>query len=59
MKILWEFLQVSILNGRTMGCGSGISLPGMFRVVTDKTVSDFFICSNETFSAIYLFIYVM
>ncbi|MCI09755.1 3-hydroxyisobutyryl-CoA hydrolase-like protein mitochondrial-like-like, partial [Trifolium medium] len=21
-----------------MGCGSGISLPGMFRVVTDKTI---------------------
>ncbi|XP_004498810.1 small ribosomal subunit protein mS47 isoform X2 [Cicer arietinum] len=30
--------HVSILNGRTMGCGSGISLPGMFRVVTDKTI---------------------
>jgi len=41
MKILWGFLQVSILDGRTMGCGSGISLPGMFRVVTDKTVRGF------------------
>lgn len=30
--------HVSILDGRTMGCGSGISLPGMFRVVTDKTI---------------------
>ncbi|WVY89558.1 hypothetical protein V8G54_035072 [Vigna mungo] len=29
--------QVAILDGITMGCGSGISLPGMFRVVTDKT----------------------
>jgi enoyl-CoA hydratase/carnithine racemase len=41
MKILWAFMQVSILDGRTMGCGSGISLPGMFRVVTDKTVRGF------------------
>lgn len=38
---LWKFLQVAILDGITMGCGAGISLPGMFRVVTDKTVSDF------------------
>ncbi|RZB58111.1 3-hydroxyisobutyryl-CoA hydrolase-like protein 2, mitochondrial isoform C [Glycine soja] len=38
MKILWAFMQVAILDGITMGCGSGISLPGMFRVVTDKTV---------------------
>ncbi|KAL2963582.1 hypothetical protein AAZX31_17G209100 [Glycine max] len=30
--------HVAILDGITMGCGSGISLPGMFRVVTDKTV---------------------
>ncbi|KAG2390160.1 hypothetical protein LR48_Vigan07g249700 [Vigna angularis] len=29
--------HVAILDGITMGCGSGISLPGMFRVVTDKT----------------------
>ncbi|PPD69923.1 hypothetical protein GOBAR_DD33199 [Gossypium barbadense] len=30
--------SVAILDGITMGCGGGISLPGMFRLVTDKTV---------------------
>ncbi|GFZ08287.1 ATP-dependent caseinolytic (Clp) protease/crotonase family protein [Actinidia rufa] len=30
--------HVAILDGITMGSGAGISLPGMFRVVTDKTV---------------------
>ncbi|XP_054797018.1 3-hydroxyisobutyryl-CoA hydrolase-like protein 2, mitochondrial [Prosopis cineraria] len=30
--------HVAILDGVTMGCGAGISLPGMFRVVTDKTL---------------------
>ncbi|XP_022729298.1 3-hydroxyisobutyryl-CoA hydrolase-like protein 2, mitochondrial [Durio zibethinus] len=30
--------HVAILDGITMGCGAGISLPGMFRLVTDKTV---------------------
>ncbi|KAJ0089941.1 hypothetical protein Patl1_12587 [Pistacia atlantica] len=30
--------HVAILDGITMGCGAGISLQGMFRVVTDKTV---------------------
>ncbi|XP_057959418.1 small ribosomal subunit protein mS47 [Malania oleifera] len=30
--------HVAILDGVTMGGGAGISLPGMFRVVTDKTV---------------------
>lgn len=30
--------HVAILDGTTMGCGSGISLPGMFCVVTDKTI---------------------
>ncbi|KAK8660842.1 hypothetical protein V6N13_051750 [Hibiscus sabdariffa] len=29
--------HVAILDGVTMGCGGGISLPGMFRLVTDKT----------------------
>jgi 3-hydroxyisobutyryl-CoA hydrolase len=29
---------VAVLNGVTMGGGAGISLPGMFRLVTDKTV---------------------
>ncbi|KAJ4707776.1 3-hydroxyisobutyryl-CoA hydrolase-like protein 1, mitochondrial [Melia azedarach] len=30
--------HVAILDGITMGCGAGISLQGMFRLVTDKTV---------------------
>ncbi|MCL7043505.1 hypothetical protein MKW94_026736 [Papaver nudicaule] len=30
--------QVSILNGMVMGAGCGISIPGRFRVVTEKTV---------------------
>ncbi|KAF3666149.1 3-hydroxyisobutyryl-CoA hydrolase-like protein 2, mitochondrial [Capsicum annuum] len=29
--------NVAILDGVTMGSGAGISLPGMFRVVTDRT----------------------
>ncbi|KAJ4826472.1 hypothetical protein Tsubulata_019441 [Turnera subulata] len=29
--------NVAILDGVTMGCAGGISLPGMFRLVTDKT----------------------
>lgn len=32
------YVQVAILDGITMGAGAGIALPGMFRVVTDKTV---------------------
>ncbi|PQQ21025.1 hypothetical protein Pyn_08707 [Prunus yedoensis var. nudiflora] len=30
--------HIAILDGITMGAGAGIALPGMFRVVTDKTV---------------------
>ncbi|XP_059658231.1 small ribosomal subunit protein mS47-like [Cornus florida] len=30
-------IKVAIMDGITMGCGAGISLPGMFRLVTDKT----------------------
>ncbi|XVE53532.1 hypothetical protein DITRI_Ditri03aG0010500 [Diplodiscus trichospermus] len=30
--------HVAIMDGITMGCGGGISIPGMFRLVTDKTV---------------------
>ncbi|GAB4854655.1 hypothetical protein Ancab_023237 [Ancistrocladus abbreviatus] len=30
--------HVAILDGITMGGGAGISIPGMFRLVTDKTV---------------------
>ncbi|XP_016484025.1 small ribosomal subunit protein mS47 isoform X1 [Nicotiana tabacum] len=38
--------NVAILDGVTMGSGAGISLPGMFRVVTDRTVRTF---SNGAF----------
>ncbi|KAK9748629.1 hypothetical protein RND81_02G070400 [Saponaria officinalis] len=31
-------LHVAILDGITMGAGGGISLPGMFKLVTDRTV---------------------
>ncbi|KAL1210401.1 Small ribosomal subunit protein mS47 [Cardamine amara subsp. amara] len=30
--------NIAIMDGVTMGCGGGISIPGMFRVATDKTV---------------------
>ncbi|XP_065632700.1 small ribosomal subunit protein mS47-like isoform X3 [Quercus suber] len=30
-------MQVALLNGITMGGGAGVSIPGMLRVVTDKT----------------------
>ncbi|CAI0438542.1 unnamed protein product [Linum tenue] len=30
--------HVAILDGFTMGCGAGISIPGMFRLVTEKTI---------------------
>ncbi|GAB2265241.1 hypothetical protein Dimus_000310 [Dionaea muscipula] len=36
--------HVAILDGITMGAGAGVSVPGMFRVVTDKTV----FCHPET-----------
>lgn len=31
-------MQVALLNGITMGGGAGVSIPGTFRVATDKTV---------------------
>ncbi|KAG5043152.1 hypothetical protein JHK87_007067 [Glycine soja] len=31
-------LKVALLNGITMGGGAGISIPGTFRVATDKTI---------------------
>lgn len=31
-------MQVAILNGITMGGGAGVSIPGTFRIATDKTV---------------------
>ncbi|KAM3733196.1 hypothetical protein ACB098_11G116900 [Castanea mollissima] len=38
--ILGTYLKphVALLNGITMGGGAGVSIPGMFRVATDKTV---------------------
>lgn len=36
-------MQVALLNGVTMGGGAGISIPGTFRVATEKTVRDRFI----------------
>lgn len=34
-------MQVAILNGVTMGGGTGVSIPGTFRVATDRTVCNF------------------
>lgn len=34
------FMQVAIMDGITMGAGAGVSLPGSFRLVTDKTVRE-------------------
>nr|GEW55489.1 3-hydroxyisobutyryl-CoA hydrolase-like protein 1, mitochondrial [Tanacetum cinerariifolium] len=42
--------NVAILDGITMGGGAGISLPGTFRVVTDKTVY----ATPETLIALHL-----
>ncbi|XP_022988139.1 3-hydroxyisobutyryl-CoA hydrolase-like protein 1, mitochondrial [Cucurbita maxima] len=43
MYIVGTYLKphVAILNGITMGGGAGVSLPGTFRVATDKTVFAF------------------
>jgi len=35
---IMDFMQVALLNGITMGGGAGVSIPGTFRVATDKTV---------------------
>lgn len=35
-----DLMQVAILNGVTMGGGGGVSIPGTFRIATDKTVCD-------------------
>lgn len=43
LNFLLKNIQVAIMDGITMGCGAGISLVGMFRLVTDKTVCG---CSN-------------
>ncbi|CAA6656195.1 unnamed protein product [Spirodela intermedia] len=37
-RTLYEFIYVAILNGITMGGGGGISIPGTFRIATDKTI---------------------
>ena len=42
MNIYSKLVQVAIVDGITMGGGAGISLVGMFRLVTDKTVCDCF-----------------
>lgn len=36
--MIYTPMQVALLNGITMGGGAGISIPGTFRVATDKTV---------------------
>ena len=46
-------MQVALLNGITMGGGAGVSIPGMFRVATDKTV-----CSNLTCTFVPFFSYL-
>jgi hypothetical protein len=40
LSYCYTFFQVAILDGFTMGSGAGIAVPGMFRVATNKTVSD-------------------
>ena len=46
-------MQVALLNGITMGGGAGVSIPGMFRVATNKTV-----CSNLTCTFVPFFSYL-
>lgn len=38
-------MQVALLNGITMGGGAAISIPGTFRVVTEKTVIYLSLCN--------------
>lgn len=47
-------MQVAILDGVTMGSGAGISLPGMFRVVTNRTVRTCFLYADYDTSVRYL-----
>ena len=49
-------MQVALLNGITMGGGAGVSIPGMFRVATDKTVCSNFACTFILFLS-YLFFF--
>lgn len=46
LSIIDHYVQVAILDGVTMGSGAGISLPGMFRVVTNRTVRTCFHCAD-------------
>lgn len=36
--MIFYCVQVAILNGVTMGGGAGVSIPGTFRVATDRTI---------------------
>nr|POF00515.1 3-hydroxyisobutyryl-coa hydrolase-like protein 1, mitochondrial [Quercus suber] len=53
--ILGTYLKshVALLNGITMGGGAGVSIPGMFRVATDKTICSNFACSHKGSKIIY------
>ena len=42
-------MQVALLNVITMGGGAGVSIHGMFRVATDKTVCSNFACTFVLF----------
>ncbi|PPR98202.1 hypothetical protein GOBAR_AA22474 [Gossypium barbadense] len=44
--------HVAILDGITMGCGGGISLPGMFHLVTDKTVWECLALTGEKLNGV-------
>lgn len=48
------FVQVAILDGITMGGGAGVSVPGTFRIATDRTV---WILLNWRYLAMSLFIF--
>lgn len=48
-------MQVAILNGITMGGGAGVSIPGTFRIATDKTVCNKDTCTHY-FSLLQMFV---
>ena len=50
-------MQVALLNGITMGGGAGVSIPGMFRVATDKTVCSNFACTFILFFSYLFFLF--
>ena len=45
---------MALLNGITVGGGGGVSIPGTFRVATDKTVSlmSYGLVMNASFNAV-------